>query len=61
MPENTCSIFVQPLKAELPIEVTELPMVTEVRPMQEEKALLPIVFTELGIVTEERPLQPLKA
>ena len=61
MPDNTCSIFVQPLKAELPIEVTDLPIVTEVRPMQEEKALLPIKFTELGMLTEVRPRQYSKA
>ena len=35
--------------------VTELPMVTELRPEQPENALLPMLVTELGIVTEVRP------
>ena len=35
----------QPQKAQLPMEVTELPMVTEVRPVQPEKALHPMVVT----------------
>ena len=43
------------------MEVTPLPMVTEVRPLQPEKALLPMEVTLSGIVTEVRPLQPLKA
>ena len=41
--------------------VTELGMVTEVRPEQPEKALLPMLVTELGMVTEVRPEQPEKA
>ena len=48
-------------KALLPIEVTELPMVTVVRPVQSEKAEFPIVVTELPMVTESRPVQPEKA
>jgi len=43
------------------MEVTELGMVTEVRPLQLEKALSSMLVTELGMVTEVRPLQPLKA
>ena len=39
----------QPEKAELPIEVTELGMVTDVRPEQLEKAELPMLVTLLGI------------
>ena len=37
------------------MEITELPMVTEVRPLQLEKAELPMNVTELGMVTEVRP------
>ena len=48
----------QPKKAALPIEVTELGMVTEVRPLQPEKALFPIEMTELGIVRYEIKLAP---
>ena len=40
----------QPEKAEPPIDVTELGMVTEVRPVQSRKAELPIEVTELGII-----------
>ena len=40
----------QSRKAETPIEVTELGIVTEVKPMQPYKAPLPIEVTELGIV-----------
>jgi hypothetical protein len=45
-----------PRKALLPIEVTLLLMVTEVRLAQLWKALLPIEVTLLGIVTEVSPL-----
>ena len=38
---------------------TELPIVTEVKPLQPENAELPIEVTELGIVTEVKPVQPL--
>ena len=48
---------VQRWKAPTPIFVTELGIVTEVRPVQLEKAPSPILVTELGIVTEVRPLQ----
>ena len=41
----------------MPIEVTELPIVTDVKPLQPEKAELPIEATELGIVTDVKPLQ----
>ena len=41
--------------------VTELGMLTEVRPVQSEKADERIVVTELGMVTEVRPVQPWKA
>ena len=51
------SICRTPEKAELPMLVTVLGMVTEVRPLQPEKAELPIKVTELGMVTEERLLQ----
>ena len=37
-----------------PIDVTELPIVNDVRPVQPEKAELPIVVTELPMVTEHR-------
>lgn len=47
--------LLQPLKAELPIDVTLLGMVMEVRPLQPEKAELPMVVTLLGIVTEVAP------
>ncbi len=40
------------------MEVTELPMVTEVSPLQPENAQSLMVVTELGMVTEVRPLQP---
>ena len=49
------------MKAPTPILVTELGIVTEVRPMHKKKALSPILVTELGIVTEVRPSHPLKA
>ena len=38
--------------------VTELGMVTLVKPLQSENAELPMLVTELGMVTEVRPLQP---
>ena len=38
--------------------VTELGMVTEVRPVQSENAPLSMLLTELGMVTEVRPEQP---
>ena len=41
----------------MPIVVTLLPMVTEVREVQYLKARLPIVVTLLGMVTEVRRLQ----
>ena len=41
--------------------VTELGMVTEVRPVQPEKADEPISVTELGIVMDVSHLQPSKA
>jgi hypothetical protein len=37
--------------------VTELGMVTEVKPLQCQKASLPMLVTELGMVTEVKPLQ----
>ena len=40
---------VQLLKAQSPIEVTELGIVTEVKPVHPEKALFLIAVTELGI------------
>ena len=47
------------VKALLPIVVTLLGMVTEVRELQPLKASPPIVITLLGMVTEVRELQPL--
>ena len=44
------------LKASLPILVTLLGMVTEVRELQPMKALSPIVVTLFGMVTEVREL-----
>ena len=41
--------------------MTELPIVTEVKPLQFRKALSPMEMTELGITTEVKPLQPSKA
>ena len=49
--------LLQPEKALSPILVTELGIVTEVRPLQFSKAPSPILVTELGIVTEVRLLQ----
>jgi hypothetical protein len=43
------------------MEVTELPMVSEVKPLQPEKALYPMEVTELGIVNVVKPVQTLKA
>ena len=44
-------------KAEFPIEVTLLPMVTEVKLVQDEKAVLPIEVTLLAMLTEGRLVQ----
>ena len=41
--------------------VTELPMVTLVRPVQYLNASLPMLVTELGISMLVRPLQPANA
>ena len=49
-----------PAKAPSPMFVTDLGMVTDVRPVHPEKAKCPIVETVLGIVTEVRLVQPLK-
>ena len=38
--------------------MTELGIVTEVRPVQPEKEPAPIVVTELPMMTEVRPVQP---
>ena len=46
-PIVTLSIWAQPLNALLPMEVTELGMVTSVKPVQPSNALLPIFVTEL--------------
>ena len=51
-----CVSPVHPEKAQSPILVTELGIVTEVRLLQLKKAQPPILVTELGIVTEVRPL-----
>ena len=50
-----CSNFVQPPNILGSIEVTEFPIVTDVRPEQYSKAYSPIVVTELGIITDLRP------
>lgn len=50
-----------PLKALLPILVTEFGTVIDVRPEQPEKASFPILVTEVGIVTEVRPEHSEKA
>ena len=52
----------QPLKAELPIEVTELGIVRlPVSPEQSRKASESIEVTELGIVSDVSPEHPSKA
>ena len=51
--------LLQSEKAPTPILVTELGIVTEVRPLQPEKAQYSILVTELGIVTEVKLLQPM--
>ena len=43
------------------MDVTELGIVIEVRPLQPLKVQFPIDVTELGMVMEVRPLQPEKA
>ena len=48
-------------KAPPPILVTELGIVTEVRPRHQKKALSPILVTELGIVIDVKPMQSAKA
>ena len=45
----------------MPMLVTELGMVTEVKLLQPEKAELPMLVTELPMVTEVSPLQSWKA
>ena len=50
--------FEHPEKVPAPIEVTELGIVNDVKPLQPEKADEPIQVTELGIVTHIKPLQP---
>ena len=52
---------VQFWKTLLPIDVTELPMVTLVKTVQESNALIPIEVTELGMVTEVNLRQAEKA
>ena len=54
-------VRLQPEKAETPMLVTLLGMVTEVKPLQPEKAKSSMYLTLLGIVTEVRPLQLWKA
>jgi len=49
-----------PEKADLPIDVTELGIFTDVKLLQSEKADSPIDVTELGISTDDRFVQPLK-
>ena len=48
-------------KAHESIDVTELGMLTDVKPLQPWKALFPIEVTELGIAIELKPEQELKA
>ena len=49
---------VQSEKAELPMEVTELGIVTDDKLLQPLKASTPIEVTELGIVTDVNPVNP---
>ena len=44
-------------KHEIPILVTELGMVMEVKPVQPRKQSYPKLVTELGIVMEVKPVQ----
>ena len=53
--------FEQPRKAKFPMDVTELGMLTEVRPVQFKKAHTPMDLTELGMLTVVRLLQVWKA
>ena len=53
--------FVQPLKAELPIEETLLPIMTFVSPVQPLKASVLIDITLFGMDTLVIPVHPLKA
>ena len=46
-------------KAPSPIVVTDSPMLTDARDLQELKANSPIVVTELGMLTDAREVQPL--
>ena len=39
------------------IVLTDLPMVTEVRPPQRQKASVPMWVTELGMMTDVRPVE----
>ena len=50
-------MLLQPANALEPIEETELPMVTLVRPLQYWNALLPIEVTDVGMVTLVNPVQ----
>ena len=52
---------VQPEKANKPMLVTPLPIVTLVSPLQSLKAELPMLITLSGIVMLVSPVQPLKA
>ncbi len=47
----------QPRKADSPMLVTLLPMITDVRPLHQQKASYPMLVTLLGIVTDVSPLQ----
>ena len=51
----------QPLKAPIPMLVTELGMVTEVSPLQNRNALVSIIVTELGMMIEGKAVQASKA
>jgi len=48
----------QPEKADPPMLVTLLGIVTDLRPLQLEKVAYSMLVTLLGIVTDLRPLQP---
>ena len=50
-------MLVQPSKANSAIEVTELGIDNDVRPVQPEKAYSPIDITESGIVNDVSPEQ----
>ena len=57
----TNAVSDKPEKAPLPMNVTLLGMVTDVKPLQSEKAPSPIDVTLSGMVIDVKPLQLRKA